>query len=63
MKNPIHNIEIPLGLNMALAQNLDALNLFASMTYAQQQMIIDKTHSISSKQEMQAFVKSFPDFM
>lgn len=63
MKNHVNNPEMPLGLGMALAQNLDAMNLFASMTKEQQQRIIEHTHTINSKQEMNAFVQSISEFV
>ena len=52
------NGEIPLGLGMALAQNLSAMERFASMTEQEQSELIARTHNIKSKQEMQAFVNS-----
>lgn len=48
--------EIPLGLGMALAQNSTALMKFASLSEQQQQQMIQHTHSIQSKEEMQAYV-------
>lgn len=45
-----------MGLGMALAENLDALNYFASLSHQQQQTVIDHTHQIRSKQEMRSFV-------
>ena len=50
-----------MGLGMALAENLDALNYFASLTHEQQQRIIDHTHQIRSKQEMHSFVSHLKD--
>ena len=41
---------------MALAQNAQALNCFSNMTKNQQQAVIEQTHTIQSKEEMQAFV-------
>lgn len=48
--------ELPLGFGMALLQNRDAAAYFDSLSIEQRQKLIDKTHSIGSKQEMQAFV-------
>lgn len=48
--------ELPMGFGMALAQNAQALNCFSNMSKSQQQAVIDKTHTIQSKEEMQAFV-------
>ena len=52
--------DIPMGLGMALAQNIEAMNFFASLTPAQKQAVINYTHTISSKEEMQAYVDSLP---
>ncbi|MBR3772014.1 MAG: hypothetical protein IKL07_07075 [Clostridium sp.] len=51
-----HNV--PIGFGMALAQNLDAMNHFANMDDATKQSVIEHTHHIRSKQEMQAYVAS-----
>lgn len=48
--------EIPLGLSMALAQNTSAMNYFGQLSKQQQQNVIAKTKSISSKKEMRSFV-------
>lgn len=53
--------DIPLGLGMALAQDLEAMNYFADLTKSQQQQIIEKTHQINSKQEMQAYVQQLKE--
>ncbi len=50
------NSDIPMGLNMALAQNLAAMEYFANLSRERQQSIIDQTHNIHSKEEMRAFV-------
>lgn len=57
-KNYAEGPEIPLGLGMALAQNLDAMNRFSNLSEAEKQSIIAHTHEISSKKEMQAYVNS-----
>jgi len=48
--------EIPLGFGMALAQNSTAMTKFSELPESEKQTIIDGTHSISSKQEMKAYV-------
>lgn len=58
MANFVDGPEIPLGLGMALAQNLEAMNRFATMPLSQQRIIIEGTHTIQSKQEMQDYVQS-----
>lgn len=49
---------IPIGLGYALSQNIDAMNYFTKLTAEQQQQIINHTHTIQSKDEMQTFVQS-----
>lgn len=49
-------LELPLGFGMALAQNEPAMKRFESYSEAEKQAIIQKTHGITSKQEMRAFV-------
>ena len=48
--------EVPLGFGMALAQNTTALVKFAGLSEQQQQQMIDHTHTIHSKEEMQQYV-------
>jgi len=57
-KNSLTGGEVPLGLGMAFAQNLNAMKYFSSLSKQQQQQIIDSAHQVKSKQEMQAFVSS-----
>lgn len=59
MKNYVDGDNMPLGLGMALAQNINAMNYFSSLSKEEQQKIIEHTHSIKSKSEMQAYVDSF----
>lgn len=54
----LKNTEIPLGLGMALAENLNALNEFSALSDEQKQSVIFKTHQIQSKQEMHSFVNN-----
>ena len=51
-------IEMPMGLGMALARNTEAMAYFATLTPAHQREIIEHTHTITSKKEMQRFVDS-----
>ena len=48
--------DLPLGFGMALAQRSEAMQRFCALTDEEQRMVIDHTHQILSKQEMQAFV-------
>ena len=50
--------EIPMGLGMALMQNKQAMDYFSSLTDAAKQQIIEHTHTIQSKEEMQSYVDS-----
>ena len=53
--------DVPLGLGMAFAQNVQAMNQFASLSKEQQQAILNKAGTIKSKQEMQSFVQSIAE--
>lgn len=46
------NTELPMGLGMALAQNMKALNRFSEMSEEERQKVINRTHQIHSKDEM-----------
>ena len=50
------NSDVPMGLGMALAQNVEAMQAFSAMEPAKQRAITDRTHTLGSKKEMQAFV-------
>ena len=52
---------LPLGFGMALAQNPQAMKIFSALPEQKQQDMIEQTHQINSKKEMQAFVQSFSD--
>jgi protein-arginine kinase len=58
-RNLLSDKEIPIGLGMALAQNVHSMKYFTSLDKESQQQIIDQTHNIRSKAEMQQFVSSF----
>ena len=47
---------IPIGFGMALSQNPDAMHVFANLPEAQRQQIIEGTHAVKSKEEMQKYV-------
>lgn len=51
-------IELPLGLGMALAQNEAAMKRFESLSEAEKQAFVEKTHGVASKAEMKALVSS-----
>ena len=50
--------DIPMGLDMAFAKNRSAMDYFYSLPEASQMQIIEHTHTINSKEEMQAYVDS-----
>lgn len=52
------NIELPLGFGMALAQNEAAMKKFESMTESEKQAILQQTHNVRSKREMQQLIAS-----
>lgn len=58
MNNKLDKDEMPLGLGMALAQNIDAMSYFSSQPVSRQREIINGTHTISSKAEMKSYVDS-----
>ena len=58
MNNLLQSREIPIGLGMAMAENIDAMQYFASLSDAKQRQIIEMTHSVRSKRQMQHFVQS-----
>lgn len=52
----LNDKEIPIGLGMALSQNLDAMKVFASMDEKARHRIIERSHHAQSKNEMQSIV-------
>ncbi|MCL2812901.1 MAG: hypothetical protein FWD25_13565 [Clostridia bacterium] len=50
--------DMPIGLGMALAQNLGAMERFAKLPKEEQQRVIAGTHGIGSREEMQAYIGS-----
>lgn len=52
--NPMR--DLPMGFGMALAQNPEAMNRFAMLSPEEQHQLINGTHAVRSKQEMQAYV-------
>ena len=60
-KDKIFEPDIPMGLDIALAKNKKAFDYFHSLTEAAQKQIIDHTHTIASKEEMQAYADSLAE--
>ena len=50
------DMDLPMGFGMALAQNEAAMKQFESLSAAQKQAVIQRTHSVSSKHEMRQLV-------
>ena len=53
--------DLPMGFSMALAQNEAAMKQFESLSEAEKQAVIQRTHSVTSKQEMRQLVASLCD--
>lgn len=49
---------MPTGFGMALMQNAPALERFSAMSKAEQEAIINGTHNIKSRLQMQEYVNS-----
>lgn len=49
---------IPVGLGVALARNMDAMNHFARLTKDEQREIINRTQLLRSNEEIQELVQS-----
>ncbi len=60
MDNRMNNGEVPLGLGMALARNMDAMSYFASLNPDGQREVIRRARDVHSKEEMRQFVDSLP---
>lgn len=59
--NLLSSTQIPQGLGMALTQNIEALSYFSSLNSRQKQEVVNHTHSIRSKAEMQYFVSNMAE--
>ncbi|MGN0534971.1 MAG: hypothetical protein ACI4IR_03105 [Eubacterium sp.] len=54
-------MDLPMGFGMALAQNEQAMKKFEALTEEEKQAVVQKTHTVNSKREMQSLVKSLTD--
>lgn len=52
----LNNDEIPVGLSMALAENLRAMERFSNMNEQEKQEFISRSRAVGSKQEMRNLV-------
>ena len=50
--------ELPIGFAMALAMNESAMKNFESLSPAEKESIVQQTHGVKSRQEMQQLVAS-----
>ncbi|MBE6933302.1 MAG: hypothetical protein E7464_07990 [Ruminococcaceae bacterium] len=48
--------DLPLGFGFALAQNPDAMQRFSNLPEQEQRALLQKAHTVSSKDEMQRLV-------
>lgn len=56
-KNYVNGPEIPMGFGMALAQNSEAMDRFSAFPEAKKRAVIEHTHQIRSKKEMQLYAQ------
>lgn len=58
----LNNDEIPVGLSMAFAENLHAMEQFSNMAEEEQRDFIRRSRQVGSKQEMRALVSDLDRF-
>lgn len=58
MKSNLTSGDVPLGFGMALAQNTEALNKFASLSENERKTLIEGAHNVNSRQEMREYVNN-----
>ncbi|MGN1111935.1 MAG: YdeI/OmpD-associated family protein [Acutalibacteraceae bacterium] len=54
--------ELPLGFSMALAKNPEALQAFSNLSDYEKRSVIDGTHTVQTKREMQEYVNNLPNY-
>ena len=54
----MNNFEMPVGLGMALAMNPKAMEKFSSLAVKEKSDIVNGTHAIRSRKEMQKYVSN-----
>lgn len=62
MDNEKNFKDLPLGFSIALAQDLNALDHFASMPSIKQQIVIEKARRINSKEEMRDYINDLKKY-
>ena len=50
--------ELPIGFGFALAQNPEAMQAFARLSEVEQNEIVQRAHTVSSRNEMHALVNA-----
>lgn len=50
--------ELPLGFGFALAQNPEAMEYFSALPAEKRTEVLQRAHSVTSRQEMKALVNS-----
>lgn len=50
--------ELPLGMGMALAQDVAAMERFAALPEAEKQAVINGAHAVRSSAEMRAYLQT-----
>ncbi len=58
MQNYPGNLEVPVGLGVALARNMEAMNHFAHLSKEEQQEVIERTRLLHSNEEIQELVQT-----
>lgn len=54
----LSEIDLPLGFEMALSQNEKAMKKFELLSEKEKRVLIEQTHTVNSKSEMQSFVNN-----
>lgn len=50
--------ELPIGFDMQLAENIDAMNYFARLDEQGKKEVVNQTKNLGSKEELEQFVSS-----
>jgi len=58
----MENEDLPIGLLMAFAEQLDRFEYFSKLDHEQQQQILNHAKTIQSKQEMHEYVNNLPGY-
>jgi hypothetical protein len=51
-------MDMPIGLTMAFAENLDSYKYFSTLSPAQQQRIIDHAKTLHNRTELAGYIKN-----